>query len=213
MVEVDALEELKAKDLKLAQVIEQVGDVSFNNTHNVFEDLVSCILDMRIHYTPTAPAFRYPRLKKLLNGAPIVPTSIEEMPAEMLAELKMSHQKDESLKLWVTKWKEKQLDLIDWRSLTDEEVSKKLHGVKGIGGWTKQMILLFTLERPDIFPLGDYQLTKAMCEIYELNEDRNIKWKLENIAERWRPNRSLAVRFLWRWRELAKKGLLNHHRV
>ena len=68
------------------------------------------------------------------------------------------------------------------------------------------MILLFTLERHDIFPTGDYQLKKAMCEAYHLEENKSLEGKMEAIASKWSPYRGVACRYLWRWRVTAKKS-------
>ena len=200
------LDYLCSKDEVLEGVIIRTGLPGFENTRDVFEDLVSCILDMRIHYAPTAPAFRYPLLKRLIGGRKITPQIVEDLSTKVLSELKLSHQKDETLKAWATKWRKERLDKVDWYALTDGEVFDHLNGIKGVGKWSKQMILLFTLERPDIFPESDYQLSKAMCDAYCLKEDKRLRTQMKEISNQWVPFRSLAVRCLWRWREKLKKG-------
>lgn len=200
MDEKEILEQLKNRDHSLVPLLDSTGFPHYKNTHDVFEDVCSCILDMRIHYTPTGPAFRYPRLKKLLNGGSITPELILDFPDEILLPLKLSHQKLESLKICAKKWVEESLGQLNWVRLSDEEVLSYLQGIKGVGDWTKQMILMFTLKRSDIFPKGDYQLTKAMCEYYGLEEKKGIQEELEQIASNWTPYRSVVVRCFWKWR-------------
>ncbi len=196
----EQIEHLRKADPVLSSVIDSMEVPAYRNTHDVFEDLASCILDMRIHYVPTNAAFRYPRLKKLLNGAPINPDTFLNPELEVLGHLKLSHQKDKSLKLWAARWVENKYHKIDWANLTDGEVFALLDGIKGVGEWTVLMILLFTLERPNIFPSSDYQLKKAMCEAYNLIEDKELEGKLSQIANHLHPYKSLATRYLWQWR-------------
>lgn len=80
--------------------------------------------------------------------------------------------------------------------LSDEVVIEELTQVKGIGRWTAEMILIFTLRRPDVFSLGDLGLRTAVARLYKVDRD-NFK-KIEKITLGWRPHRSLASRYLWR---------------
>ncbi|HEY1723613.1 MAG TPA: DNA-3-methyladenine glycosylase 2 family protein [Magnetospirillaceae bacterium] len=81
--------------------------------------------------------------------------------------------------------------------LPDEEVIERLTAVKGIGRWTAEMYLLFTLGRPDVLPLGDVALVNVVRELYELPEDADHT-HFGAIAESWRPWRSVAVWYLYR---------------
>ena len=154
---------LAERDPVLARIIHRIPEPLYGNTHNVFEDLASCVLDMRIHYAGSKAAFRYKRFKRLMNDAPLAPDSLGTMPREVLTELKLSRQKHETLELLGAFWRAERLDEVEWTGLTDAEVLDRLAGVKGIGEWTVQMVLIFTLERPDILPMTDYQFRKAMC--------------------------------------------------
>lgn len=79
---------------------------------------------------------------------------------------------------------------------SDEEVIERLTEIKGIGEWTARMYLLFVLERPDVLPLGDLAVRKGIQQLYgngtELSRD-----EMREIAERWRPHRSTATRYIW----------------
>ena len=127
---------------------------------------------------------------------------------KILASLKLSHQKAGSLKDWSKKWTSENLDQLEWKTLSDEEVFEKLNGIKGVGLWSMQMILMFTLERHDVFPISDYQMKKAICDVYGIEEDKNINDKMLQLSDKWIPHRSIAVRYLWRYRELKKKRLI-----
>ena len=80
--------------------------------------------------------------------------------------------------------------------LADEEIIIELTKVKGIGRWTAEMILIFTLQRPDVFSLGDLGLRTAVAKLYRIDRD-NLK-KIAKISSKWSPHRSLASRLLWK---------------
>ncbi len=202
--QLEARESLRQADPVLRGIIDSIEFPSYPNTHDVFEDLCSCILDMRIHYAGSNAAFRYKRLKKLMQGAAITPDFVLTNDPDYWGPLKLSRQKAESLKLWAEYWMEHGLDQVDWDAISNEEVHDLLEPVKGVSRWTVLMILLFTLERPDEFPETDYQLKKAVCEVYGFEEDKKLPERMQELGDRWRPNRSLAVRCLWRWRQPVK---------
>jgi DNA-3-methyladenine glycosylase II len=80
--------------------------------------------------------------------------------------------------------------------MSDEEVITELTRVKGIGKWTAEMILIFSLARPDVFSLGDLGLRNAVSKLY--NVDRDDVKRIEEISLIWKPMRSTASRYLWR---------------
>jgi DNA-3-methyladenine glycosylase II len=90
---------------------------------------------------------------------------------------------------------ELELELLD--ELPDEEVIAELVAVKGLGLWTAQMFLMFHLERPDVLPVGDLGIRRAIERAYALDGLPDAP-TMEQIAERWRPHRTLACRYLWR---------------
>ena len=89
-------------------------------------------------------------------------------------------------------WVLHQLDV-----LSDWEVSEQLIQVKGIGQWTADMFLMFTLRRLDIFPLGDLGIKKGVC-ILEKLEDLPSEHQMLEVSEKWRPYRTIAAWYLWK---------------
>ncbi len=84
-----------------------------------------------------------------------------------------------------------------WHDMTDEEVIRDITTIKGIGRWTAEMFLIFHLQRPDILPVDDIGLLKAAAKFYN-NDIKITKHELRQIAEKWRPWRSVATWYLWR---------------
>ena len=94
------------------------------------------------------------------------------------------------------------LRLARLRAMTDDEVIAHLTAIKGVGRWTVEMLLMFTLGRPDIFPVDDVGIQAAMIRLYRLRvRGRPLRARLEKIAEAWRPHRTTACHFLWQWRD------------
>ncbi len=88
------------------------------------------------------------------------------------------------------------------RSLDDEEAIAHMSKIKGVGKWTAEMILMFSLNRPDIFPVDDLVVRNAMIKLYSVKSERKQLYAdLEEIANVWRPYRSYACYALWNWYE------------
>ena len=171
------------------------------STQSVFHDLMSCIIEQQIHYRSTKGQF-----KKLLDKAGLsnlTPANIDQF-TPVLSQTKLSQRKHDTLAQTIDFF---QTNQIDWPSLADDEVRHTLAALKGIGDWTIDMILLYTLSRPDVFPAGDYHLKKMMSSLYNLNEDATLKSHMTAIAESWRPYRSHAVLKLFAWKEWQKQQL------
>ncbi len=123
------------------------------------------------------------------------PAEILAMPDQKLRDCGMSWAKVKYVKNLSEMVANKGLDLKKVKNLPDEEVIIELTKVKGIGRWTAEMILLFHLQRPDVFSLGDLGLRTAVAKLYKV--DRNDLKRIEKISKRWSPFRSLASRYLW----------------
>ena len=90
-----------------------------------------------------------------------------------------------------------ELELERLDEMPDDEVAAELVAVKGLGQWTADMFLMFHLQRPDVLPVGDLGIRRAVERAYELPAMPNPA-ELTEIAEPWRPHRTLACRYLWR---------------
>lgn len=99
-------------------------------------------------------------------------------------------------------FKTEKLENKEWSGMTDDDIIKYLTQIKGVGKWTVQMILMFTLNRPDILPVDDLGIQHGIKGLYKLEETgKELKKKMVEIAEPWRPFRTHACRYLWRWKD------------
>lgn len=84
------------------------------------------------------------------------------------------------------------------QSMSDQEVIQYLTQIKGVGKWTVQMILMFPMDRPNVFPIDDLGIRNVMTELYGLQlEKKELREKLIEIAENWHPYKSLASKYIW----------------
>ena len=186
-------------DEKLASIIQELPEPYIQSSGNVFHDLMSCVLEQQIHYRSTKKVF-----EKMLQSAGITllsPDNSETFEEKAFDKAKLSQSKYETV-LEV-------LDLLDknkpdWQNLNDAEVRARLSTIKGIGSWTIDMILLYTLQRPDIFPADDFHLKQIMTTLYELDPKQKLKAHMKAIAEGWGAHKSLAVLYLLAWKESQK---------
>lgn len=112
----------------------------------------------------------------------------------------LSRQKSQYLQNVASHWIERDLAKTQWRKMDDEAVINELTQIKGVGIWTCQMLLMFTLQRPDILPLGDLGIRNAIVKKYRLrSQGKKLDARIQKIAECWSPHRTLASRYLWSW--------------
>ena len=89
--------------------------------------------------------------------------------------------------------------------MTDEAIVERLTAVRGVGKWTVEMMLIFKMGRPDVWPVTDYGVRKGLALLYKMKELPTFKETLE-FGERWRPHRSAAAWYLWRACDLKTAG-------
>lgn len=182
------------KDRKLAKIIDRVGEFNLSLTKNPYQSLVEAIITQQLSGKAAdsiSTRFRaiYGRFPK---PADVMETSNAKLRKAGLSYMKVSYIKDLSKKV-----ESKEIRLTYMKNLTDEEIIVQLTQVKGIGRWTAEMFLIFSLGRLDVLPVGDLGLKKGIQKLYSL-EELPEKEQMERIAEKWKPYRSVATWYLWR---------------
>lgn len=204
MTSMKAADHLSRVDPVLKRVIGQTPLPIIASTQNVFHDLLSCVIEQQIHYRSTKRVFT--RVLEAAELERVTPQNFSRLAERGLPTLKLSGQKVATLGRVVSFFER---STWDWQGMSDDVVRTALSEIKGIGPWTVEMILLYTLERPDVFPVDDYHLKQIMHALYDLEMPKPTKKQLRAIAEPWVPFRSTAVRYLLAWKELH---LHNHQR-
>jgi len=189
-----------SKDPIMATIIKEVKLPKVNPAPNVFNALLSSITSQQLS-TRVAEVI-YGRVCGLYKKQVLTPKMILETDREMLRGAGLSNQKTNYFYNIATFFSEPGNKRIQWSRLTDEEIISRLIEIKGVGKWTVQMILMFTLHRPDVFPVDDLGIQLSIKEYYGVNaEKKELKTKMIEIAENWTPYRTLASRYLWAARD------------
>jgi DNA-3-methyladenine glycosylase II len=132
---------------------------------------------------------RYPHPKLLLN-----------MDDETLRNVGLSYRKASYLKNVAQFTLENNLDFEHIQKQSDTDLMDLFIQIKGVGKWTVQMLLMFPLDRDDVFPVDDLGIQTNMKKIYKLtSEKKELKKELIKIAENWKPYRSLASKYIWNY--------------
>lgn len=194
-----------AKDKKLKQLVETVPMPKIKSRKNVYIELTTCIISQQLN-TKVARIMtqRFFDLYKTEHPKPeqILSTSIEQ-----LRSIGLSNQKANYIHNIARFALEKGIDKKHLNKLSNEEVIAYLTGIKGVGRWTVEMLLMFGLGREDIFSVGDWGVLSAMIELYKLDasDKKKLAEKAGKIAAKWAPYRTYACMYLWRYRDNVPK--------
>jgi DNA-3-methyladenine glycosylase II len=195
------LAQLSASDEVLKGIIQTIPTPVVESTHDVFHDLMSCIFEQQIHYRSTKRIFA-----KMLERASLTRLTLEnfaQIEEKALPHVKLATAKYETLAQTLDFFKSNKLD---WQKLSDAEVRAQLSTIKGIGAWTMDMILMYTLQRPGVVPFDDFHLKEIMVKAYGLNPNVQLKKQMQELAAQWQPHQSLAVHYLLAWKAFKKGG-------
>lgn len=183
-------------DPQLAGVIKTVGKYSIKIRTNAFQSLVESIIYQQL--AGSAANTIYTRFIKYYNNVMPKPMQIiSTSDIELKSKIGLSSNKVQYLKDLSTKVEQGKLNLDLLSTMSDEEVIVELTLVKGIGRWTAEMFLIFCLGRPDILPVTDLGIRKAMHKLYSLPELPKPAEMLA-ISQPWRPHRTVATWYLWK---------------
>jgi len=182
------------KDPKLAKIIYQVGKYEISLVKNPYKSLIDAIITQQLSGAAADSISKkfqklYQRYPKPIN---VLNTSNSKLRSAGLSKMKVTYIKDLSEKI-----QSKELRISSLKDRSDEEVIAHLTQVKGIGRWTAEMFLIFSLGRLDVLPVGDLGLRKGIQRLYSMPELPE-KDKIEEIAERWRPYRTVATWYIWK---------------
>jgi DNA-3-methyladenine glycosylase II len=188
----------------IAAVIERVGPFGLKRQRNRFGMLVRSILSQQIS-TSAARAI-LSRLEQRVEPAGISPASVASLTAAELRALGLSIRKIEYVQDLAQKSLSGTLQLERMGRLGDEAIIEQLTQVRGIGRWTAQMFLIFSLGRLDVFPHDDLGIRSAIQHLYGL-EELPIAAECLKIGQRWTPYASIASWYCWRALELRRNEL------
>jgi DNA-3-methyladenine glycosylase II len=196
-----AVARLRAADPVLAELIDAVGPLREPRAARPdLDDHYGALLRAIVGQQLSVSAARsiYGRVTERFGGRTPTPEQIlADEPEELRAAVGLSRAKVSYLRSLAEHVISGELELERLDELPDEQVMAELVAVKGVGMWTAQIFLMFQLDRPDVLPVGDLGIRRAIERAYGLKELPDPA-TMERIAEPWRPDRTLASRYLWR---------------
>lgn len=186
---------LRRADARLAAVIARVGPCTLRPRRGVYDALFRSVLYQQLAGNAAAAIER--RVKAHFGGRVPRPADFLCAEADDLRRAGLSRQKLAYLRDLAAHFADGRLRAQRLARMTNDEIVAAVTTVHGIGEWTAHMLLIFSLGRPDVLPVGDYGVRKGMQRLYRLR-DLPKPHTMERIAAPWRPYRSIAAWYVWR---------------
>jgi DNA-3-methyladenine glycosylase II len=190
-----------SKDKKLKKVIDSQPPFVLQKRNKVYLRLCSSILSQQLSTTVAKVLFK--RFLELYNGKEPTAKQILETPVETFRAIGFSNAKASYVHNVCRFFIENKITDAHLHKLSNEEVIEFLTQIKGVGKWTVEMILMFTLGREDVFAMDDLGLKQSVIKLYNIKEtDKKLVYqKIEKISLKWSPYRTYASRYLWNWKD------------
>lgn len=194
-----ARKHLQRVDPTLYSYVERIIIPDFSKRQDSFTELCDTIISQQLSGKAASTIFE--RFKTLFPNKKITVDRLLKLDDEKIRSCGTSWAKVRSLKDLAQKVENGVILLDSLDSMSDDEVKAHLVQIKGIGPWSAEMFLMFSLGREDIFSFGDLGLKKGIMKIYGLKKDPTVK-QIERIISKWKPYRTYASRILWKSLEL-----------
>lgn len=182
---------LKMKDKKLSEAIDRIGKIERRVILDLFEALISSIVGQQISNKAADTVWK--RLIVLVGE--IKPETIIAEDINNIQKCGMSFRKASYIKNIAESVYSKKLIIDELINMSDEDVINKLTSLNGIGVWTAEMLMIFSMERPDIVSWGDLAIKRGICRLY--NHKELTKTQFERYKKRYSPYGSVASLYLW----------------
>ena len=200
----EAEQYLRGADSRIAGIMERAGPCELMPNEDGFSSLSNSIIGQQL--SNHVANIIQNRFRKLFENDKPIPELLLNLDDSVLRKVGLSFQKIKYLR-GLAQWvKSGELDFSALLKMDDEIAIQQLVQVKGIGRWTAEMYLMFSLNRQDLLPLGDAALEAALKRLYELPEEGWEKPAI-SIAEKWRPWRTVACWYLYRYHKMLKDGV------
>jgi 3-methyladenine DNA glycosylase/8-oxoguanine DNA glycosylase len=185
------IDHLKRRDKKLGLAIDSIGMIEREITPDLFTALVKSIVSQQISNKAAQTLWR--RLSEMLLE--ISPENIARFDITEIQQCGLSMRKSGYIKSLADKTLSSEIDFLALTTMPDSEFIKYLSKLHGIGTWTAEMLLIFSLERPNVLSWGDFAIRRGIMNLYEIKE--LDKQQFEYYRKRYSPYCSVASFYLW----------------
>lgn len=189
------------KDKRLRKVLLNQDPFILEKRKKIYLQLCSSIISQQLS-TKVAKVI-YSRFLDLFKGKEPSAKAILAIPFDTLKSVGLSNSKTIYIRNVCQFFIDNKITDARLDKMTNEEIIEKLTQIKGVGRWTVEMILMFTLGREDVFAVDDLGIQQAITRLYGLeNTDKKLlKLKMLEISAKWTPYRTYACRYLWNWKD------------
>ncbi len=198
------LEHLSA-DKKLKRLLDTVQPYQLKKRKNICLRLCASIMSQQLSTKVAEVIFK--RFLELYGGDEPTPQQIIDTPFDKLRAIGLSNAKVNYVQNVARYLLEHNTDDRKLYKMTNEEVIDFLTPIKGVGKWTVEMLLMFTLGREDVFAVDDLGIQQAMCKVYKIDpaDKKAMKEKMLKISAKWSPYRTYACFYLWKYKDTKVK--------
>lgn len=188
-----AIQELAARDKVMLRLIQSFDGVTLTSQGCAFTTLARSIVGQQISVKAAESVWQ-----KIISAIPyITPHTISSAEHDLLRTCGLSARKITYLHDLSKHFEQGTLNESIWTEMDDEALITQLIKIKGIGRWTAEMFLIFHMQRPDVLPVDDIGLQRAISRHYHDNQPVDKRMMIE-LAQSWQPWRSVATWYLWR---------------
>lgn len=190
-----------SKDRKLKKLIDEQGEIRLRKRQNVPLRLCASIMSQQL--SVKVAEVIYKRFLNLYGKSEPTPTQIFDTPNETLRGIGLSNSKVSYVKNVAQFAIENGMDDKQLSTMSDDEVIEYLVPIKGVGRWTVEMLLIFTLGREDVFALDDLGIQNGMVNLFKIDNSNKKQFREDMIRKslKWSPYRSYACLHLWGWKD------------
>ena len=196
----EALVFLSAKDSVMRELIKRYRNVPFRAHASVLQSILRAIVGQQI--SNKAAATLWERLSHAKEGR--WESFLLVTPSEKLRSLGLNPRKIAAMKEVAWRYASKRWSEEEFAAMSDAKVIEEIESIRGLGAWSAMSVLIFALQRPDVFPLADFGVRQALVNLYFPDQNvisvgrSTLKSRVELLANVWAPYRTVATWFLWR---------------
>jgi len=191
-----------SNDVILKEIIKKVGAIKPHPNNDIYLYLTESIIGQQL--SSKVAVTIYNRFTNLFDNNYPEPKKVLAVDFYMLKNIGLSRQKVTYLKNAASFAIKRSLEYNELKTMPDESIIEYLTQIKGVGRWTAKMVLMFPLDRPDVFPADDLGIQNTMKEFYRIDKTGKLLTEdLKNIAEKWKPYRTIACKYLWEYVDSA----------
>jgi len=192
------------KDKRLVSILNNHAPFVLKKKRNICLDLCSSIMSQQLSTKVAEVIFK--RFLLLFDNANPKPSDILAIEYQQLRSVGLSHAKASYIHNVANFAIEKGMTNRKLNAMSNEEVIGYLSEIKGVGRWTVEMLLMFTLGREDVFAVDDFGIQQSMAKLYHIEHlsNKELKQKMIKISEKWMPYRTYACLHLWNYKDTPK---------